>query len=72
MHDPEERAEILKEYEALVPRLRLPEVQARMIAEGLDPEAELKRLAISYQSIIIYGRYILAVLAGFGTDSGHG
>jgi anaerobic magnesium-protoporphyrin IX monomethyl ester cyclase len=25
-----------------------------------------------YQSIIIYGRYILAVLAGFGTDSGHG
>jgi hypothetical protein len=45
MHDPEERAEILKEYEALLPKLASPEVRARMIADGRDPEAVLKQLA---------------------------
>jgi len=45
MYDPEERAELLKEHAALVARLRSPEVQARMIADGLDSAAELKKLA---------------------------
>jgi uncharacterized protein YigA (DUF484 family) len=45
MHDPEERAELLKQHEALVAKLRTPEVQARMIADGLDPDAALKKLA---------------------------
>jgi transposase-like protein len=45
MYDPDERAEILKQYEDLLPKLTSPEVRARMIADGLDPEAELKKLA---------------------------
>ena len=44
MHDPEERAEILKRYEDLMPKLRSPEVRARMIADGRDPEAVMKML----------------------------
>jgi hypothetical protein len=49
MYDPEERTEVLKRYEDLMPKLRSPEVQARVIADGLDPEAELKRVAaLSY------------------------
>lgn len=43
MHSPEEREEIIKKYEALLPKLKSPEVQARMIADGLDPEAEFKK-----------------------------
>jgi hypothetical protein len=39
MCDPEERAELLKEYEAIVAKLRLPEAQARMIADGLDRDS---------------------------------
>ena len=45
MYDPEERAEILKKYEDLMPKLRSPEVRARMIADGRDPDAVLKKLA---------------------------
>src|ERR1035441_1004764 len=44
MYDPEERAELLKKYEDLMPKLRSPEVRARMIADGRDPEAVLKLL----------------------------
>ena len=44
MYDPEQCAEILKQYEALMPKLRSPEVRARMIADGRDPEAVLKWL----------------------------
>ena len=45
MYDPDERAELLKKYEDLMARVRTPEVRARMIADGLDPEAELKKFA---------------------------
>src|SRR5438309_1509755 len=44
MYDPDERVELLKEYETLVAKLRSPEVLARMIADGRDPEAVLKRV----------------------------
>ena len=44
MPDPEERAELLKQHDALVAKIRSPEGQARMIADGLDPEAELKKI----------------------------
>jgi hypothetical protein len=44
MCDPEQRAEILKQYAALLPKLRSPEVRARMIADDRDPEAVLKWL----------------------------
>jgi hypothetical protein len=44
MYDPDERAELLKQYEDLLPKLKSPEVRARMIADGRDPEAVLKRL----------------------------
>ena len=45
MYDPDECAELLKQYEDLMPKLRSPEVRARMIADGRDPEAVLKKLA---------------------------
>lgn len=45
MHDPEERAEFLKEYEANIAKAMSPEGRARLIARGLDPEAEFKRVA---------------------------
>ena len=45
MYDPEERAEFLKEYEANVAKAMSPEGRARLIARGLDPEAEFKRVA---------------------------
>jgi len=45
MYDPDECAELLKQYEDLIPKLRSPEVRARMIADGRDPEAVLKKLA---------------------------
>ena len=38
--DPEARAEVLKESEALVAKLGSPEGAARLIARGLEPEAE--------------------------------
>ena len=44
MYDPEERAELLKQYAELLPKLRSPEVRARMIADGRDPETVLKWL----------------------------
>ena len=45
MYDPEERAEFLKEYEANMAKAMSPEGRARLIARGLDPEAEFKRAA---------------------------
>ena len=44
MYDPEERAEFLKEYEANMAKAMSSEGRARLIARGLDPEAELKRI----------------------------
>src|SRR5438105_2273596 len=44
MHSPEERDEIIKKYEALMPKLRSPKVKARMIADGLDPEAQVNKM----------------------------
>ena len=51
MYDPEERAELLKKYQELLPKLKSPEVRARMIADGLDPEAELKEYADSVDAL---------------------
>jgi DNA repair ATPase RecN len=51
MYDPDKRAELLKEYEALLPKLKSPEMRARMIADGLDPEAELKEYADSVDAL---------------------
>jgi ABC-type transporter Mla subunit MlaD len=45
MYDPDERAEFLKEYEANLAKAMSPEGRARLIARGLDPEAEFKRVA---------------------------
>ena len=44
MYDPERRAEMLKEFEALVAKVMSPEGQARLAARGLDPAAELKKI----------------------------
>src|ERR1019366_1754575 len=44
MPSPEEHQEMLKKYDDLLPKLRLPEVRARMIADGRDPDAVLKAL----------------------------
>ena len=51
MHDPEENAEILRSHEALMRMLREPEVRAQMIAEGLDPDAELKEYADNVEAL---------------------
>src|SRR5437867_3477716 len=52
MYDPDERVELLKEYETLVAKLRSPEVLARMIADGRDPEAVLKKLADQMDAVV--------------------
>ncbi len=45
MYDPDEIAALVKQYEELVPKLKRPEVRARMIADGRDPDAVLQNLA---------------------------
>ena len=45
MFDPDEHAEFLKECEANLAKAMSPEGRARLIARGLDPEAEFKRVA---------------------------
>ena len=52
MYDPDECAELLKQYEDLMPKLRSPEVRARMIADGRDPEAVLKKLADQMDTLL--------------------
>jgi hypothetical protein len=52
MYDPDERAELLKKCEDVAAKVRSPEVRARMIADGLDPEAELKKLAALKDSFL--------------------
>jgi hypothetical protein len=44
MYDPEVRAQFLKQYEACVAKITSPEGRARLIARGLDPETELKKI----------------------------
>src|SRR5947207_5995482 len=45
MIDPDRRADVLKQYEEVVAKVSSPEGRARLIAHGLDPEAELKKMA---------------------------
>lgn len=44
MNDPDEIENQRKTYQALYEQLQSPEVRARMLADGLDPDAELRRL----------------------------
>ena len=55
MRDPEERAELLKRHDDLMAKLQRPEVRARMIADGRDPEEAIKRLTALKDNVLAKG-----------------
>ncbi len=52
MYDPDEIAELVKRYEELLPKLKRPEVRARLIADGRDPDAVLRDLTAKMDQLL--------------------
>lgn len=52
MDYPEDCAELLKQCDEHMVKLRSPEAQARMIADGRDPEAVLREMAAARDTLL--------------------
>ncbi len=65
MYDPDEIAALVKRYEELVPKLKRPEVRARMIADGRDPDAVLQDLAAKMDKLLASDQVVEKTLEAY-------
>ena len=49
MHDPDEIEALEKRYAEVMATANTPEVRARMIADGIDPDAKFKEIEAAFQ-----------------------